>query len=88
MYIHDAINELKQRKHGREIQGARYGISADPVVLIEIQDLTKVIAALNSIHEEYTTTKKLDADRVKKVIAFCQQHGFYVGSIEMEKVEL
>lgn len=88
MYIHDAIKELSRRKHAREIQSARYGISADPIIPNEIQDLTKVIAALNSIDEEYTTTKKLDTDRVKKVIAFCQQHGFYVGSIEMEKVEL
>jgi hypothetical protein len=49
----EILDGLKRRKHARELQAAKYGIGADPVVTIEIEDLTRDIKRLErEIQEE------------------------------------
>jgi hypothetical protein len=51
----DVLDALKRRLHEREIQAAKYGVSADPVIKIEIDDLRKEIAQLQvelSVHQK------------------------------------
>lgn len=40
------LDVLKRRLRERELQAARYGFSADPVIKLEIEDLTKEIRTL------------------------------------------
>jgi hypothetical protein len=42
------LSELKKRLYQRQIQQARYGISADPSILIDIDELTKEIKQLEA----------------------------------------
>jgi hypothetical protein len=44
--LRDLIKTTKQRLHHRQIQKAKYGISADPSIDIEIEDLQREIADL------------------------------------------
>src|SRR5690349_1917604 len=45
----EIIETLKRRKHQRELQLARLGVSADPVILIEIDDINRQLLELNKI---------------------------------------
>lgn len=50
--INDVIKQLQGRLHQRELQKAMYGISADPSILMEIEDLKKQIAGLEKQRSE------------------------------------
>jgi hypothetical protein len=46
--LSEQLSEIKKRLHLREMQRARYGISTDPSILIEIDELTKEIKQIET----------------------------------------
>jgi hypothetical protein len=47
-FLRELLAERKRRLYQRQLQQARYGISADPSIVIEIEDLTREIAQLEA----------------------------------------
>lgn len=81
MLITDLSKQISRRLHEREMQGAKHGIGGDPIINIEIEDLSvamRVINRLISLHEARQLT---DSD-IQGSIVSLGRCGVSVYSIE------
>ena len=53
----ELITNLKSRKHEREKQAAQYGVSADPVITLEIQELDKQMRLIEKSMDSFVEEK-------------------------------
>lgn len=83
MRITPVISDLIRRRSRRELQAAKYGISVDPVIAIEIEDLNKAISALKTAQTQLLE-KEYVGDRIMAVVReTCEQIGIDVDTLEL-----
>lgn len=83
MNIYDLQRTIGRRLHQRQIQAASYGISGDPVIATESQDLSNLkhfIDRAIQIHAERGYTKQLEQTVIKKA----RDLGVYIDALEYE----
>lgn len=83
MNIHDLYRTVGKRLHQRQLQAAAYGISADPVITIEAEELSSLKRSINravTIHSEGGYIKQIE----DAVIAKSRALGIYIDTLEYE----
>lgn len=77
----ELLAELKRRKGQRELQLAKFGVSADPVIVIEIEDLSRQIEQLEQKLKGYRAPSISAGSPAPKRIPIFQILGFAVSIV-------
>lgn len=83
MNIYDLRRIVKERLYARQLQAARYGISADPSITIESKELSDLIRYIEKaivIHNEHGYTEQLEMTTIKTAKSL----GIYIDKLEYD----
>lgn len=81
---YDLIQALKRRKQERELQLAKFGINADPIIKIEIEDLEAEITKLTKYCEKHKESE-IDDYLVKRFKELEQKISEMIDSINVQQ---
>jgi hypothetical protein len=74
----EVLDALKRRLHEREVQAAKYGVSADPIIQIEIDDLRKEITQLQRDLTGHSKVNLFTSNSTETVTSETKLHPNYI----------
>jgi hypothetical protein len=78
----EVLEALEKRLHVRELQAAKLGVNADPIIVLEMEDLKKQIAVLTQEVGNESTILDLNKSTIKRGCAISINIAFiFIGVI-------